>query len=251
VNAFCRHVGRLAGTTRNPLSLVPLFLMRRREWRSNFAVGGMTLAARRVDLLAVAEVASMDEYAFLRDLSFPGAKALVLDLGANIGCFAAAVFSVCPAAEVHSFEPSPDTFAVLADNRQRYPQLAWHTHRAAVAADDGIRLFDNGGSSTGRKLSAGGTGVAVRTRTLGGLIAHVARGRRVFLCKMDIEGAEMSVFAGALDILADIDHLVVEAHGTPEETSLVEDRLAAEFPHVVRLPRHGSSKPLFHAWRTA
>ena len=250
MNALCRYVGSLAGTTRNPLSLVPLFLVRHREWRSDFRVDGMTLAARRADLLSVTEVASSDEYGFVRTLPFPAGETLVLDLGANIGCFAAVVFSVCPDAEVHSFEPSPDTFAVLADNRRRYPHLAWHTHRTAVAAAAGTCLFANEGPSTGRKLSTGRHGIAVPTQTLDSVIAQVAHGRRVFLCKMDIEGAEIGVFAGALRTLADIDHLVVEVHGTVDEIAAVADRLSSAFPSLARLPRRGSSKPLLHAWRT-
>jgi len=44
----------------------------------------------------------------------------VLDIGANIGLFSLFVRSVCPAAEVYAFEPSPVAFRALAQNCEQY-----------------------------------------------------------------------------------------------------------------------------------
>jgi FkbM family methyltransferase len=246
--AYCRYAATVMSVARSPLSVVPM-LVGRSEAPVDFRVGKLTLAARRMDLVAVTESAG-GEYGFLRHITAADANPLILDLGANIGCFAATAFSIWPGAEVHSVEPSPDTFAVLSDNRRRHPRLAWHTHRLAIAAVDGTLAFLNHGPSTARQLSKSGADVTVMAQTLDGFLARVAAGRRVFVCKMDVEGAEHAIFGGELPALDLIDHFVLELHGPDDAAArATRERLSAAFPHVTTLPRSGSSKPLIHAWR--
>ena len=243
-----RQFQRLAPVAQSPLSLLCMLTLRAPERRSPFKTGRLILHARRTDLTAVSEVAVDNEYAFLNDLT-PPADALVVDLGANIGCFAAAMFSICPGAEVHSVEPSPDTFALLLENRRRYPALRWHAHRLAIAHIGGIMPFRNEGPSTARALAIDGTSQSVQAETFDAFFARIARDRRVFLCKMDVEGAEGPIFAGTMSALSRIDHFVVEVHGSTEYTHRVRQRLAEAFPHLEAIARCGSSKPLIHAWR--
>jgi FkbM family methyltransferase len=253
VRPFVRFCGWLLGllaAARNPLSVIPLLLLRGIDRRVDFRVGRLILSARRADLVAISEMAIDNEYEFVKQLTLPGSSALVLDLGANIGCFSALVFSTSADAEVHSVEPSPDTFALLSGNRARYPALRWHTHQLAIAAESGIVQFHNEGPSTARKLApvtAGG--VIVETEAFDSFVTRVARSRRVFLCKMDIEGAEVPIFSGAMNTLAQIDHFVVEVHGPAANAALVTDRLSATFPHVQAIEGRRSSKPMIHAWR--
>jgi len=243
---------RLLSTARNPLSVLPLILFSGTDRRVDFRVGRLILSARRADLTAISETAIDDEYGFMKQLSFPGADALILDLGANMGCFSALVFSTCPDGEVHSVEPSPDTFALLSKNRARYPLLRWHVHQSAIAAESGMLRFQNDGPSTARKLlpfAPGGAGVQVETEALDSFVARVAGGRRIFLCKMDIEGAEVPIFSGAMNALGQIDHFIVEVHGPAANAALVTGRLSATFPHVRAIQGRRSAKPLIHAWR--
>lgn len=171
-------------------------------------------------------------------------------LPGSVRGLAAAVFSICPGAEVHSVEPSPDTFARLLENRRRYPALRWHTHRIAIAHVCGILPFHHDGPSTARALANAGPGQPVRTEMFDPFVARIAQGRGIFLCKMDVEGAEVPIFAGTLSSLSQIDHFVVEVHGPQKHADLVVRRLAATFPHLEAI-RRGSSKPLLHAWRDA
>jgi FkbM family methyltransferase len=246
---FGRRLRRLFAIARNPLSVIPLLLLRRIDWRTDFRVGRLILSARRADLGAISEIAIEDEYGFVKQLAFPGSDALVLDIGANMGCFSALVLSTCPDAEVHSVEPSPDTFALLSENRARYPKLRWHTHQSAIAADSGTLQFQNDGPSTARKLSPIGGGVVVKTEAFDSFVTRVASSRRIFLCKMDIEGAEIPIFSGAMNTLAQIDHFIIEVHGPAANAILVTNRLSATFAHVEAIPGRRSAKPMIHAWR--
>ena len=247
--ALSRRFVELAAIARNPFSVVPLFLFRRRAWRTDFRVGGLTLSARRSDLVAISEIAEHGEYGFVEKLTFPD-NAIVLDLGANIGCFAALIFSCRSDVEVHSAEPSPDTSALLLDNSRRYPHLRWNVHRIAVADVDGTFAFSNDGPSTARRLTSG-KGVAVAAESFDGFVSRVAGTRRIFLCKMDIEGAEVPIFSRGPRALAQIDHFVVEVHGASEHGEMVTAALSTAFPHLERIQNRGSTKPLIHAWRDA
>jgi FkbM family methyltransferase len=247
---FCRWLLGLLAAARNPLSVIPLLLFRRVERRVDFRVGRLVLSARRADLTAISETAIDDEYGFVKQLSFPESGALILDLGANMGCFSALVFSTCPDAEVHSVEPSPDTFALLSENRARYPTLHWYAHQSAIAADSGSLRFHNDGPSTARKLSPLTAGdVLVEAEAFDSFVTRVARSRRIFLCKMDIEGAEIPIFSGAMNTLPQINHFIVEVHGPAANAALVTDRLSATFPHVQAIQGRRSAKPLIYAWR--
>lgn len=246
VRGLIHSLRRLATIASHPLSLIPLFVFRDR-WRTDFQVGELTIGARHSDLTAVSEVGLQGEYGFIRSLDFPE-HALVLDLGANIGCFAAVVLSARRDAEVHSVEPSPDTSAVLTRNRERYPGLRWHVHQMAIADRDGALTFSNEGPSTARKVSAN-RGVEVRSESFDSFVRRIAGNRRVFLCKMDIEGAEVPIFTAGSTVLHQIDHFVIEVHGPPANGQLVENALVSAFPHVRRRSDRLSKKPVFHASR--
>jgi FkbM family methyltransferase len=246
VRGLVQSLRSLATIASHPLSLIPLFVLRN-GWRTDFRVGELTLSARHSDLTAVSEVGLQGEYAFIRSLNFPD-HPLVLDLGANIGCFAAVVLSACGEAEVHSVEPSPDTTAVLARNRQRYPELRWHVHHVAIAERDGTLRFSNEGPSTARRISAD-RGVQVPAESFDTFVRRIAGSRRVFLCKMDIEGAEVPIFAAGSHVLDQIDHFVIEVHGPPENGQLVETALASTFRRVQLISGRLSKKPVFHASR--
>jgi FkbH-like protein/FkbM family methyltransferase len=61
-----------------------------------------------------------EDQVYLRHgIHLSGAKQ-VIDIGANIGLFSLFVRSICPSAEVFSFEPSPVAFRALAANCQQY-----------------------------------------------------------------------------------------------------------------------------------
>lgn len=246
VRGLLNSLRSLATIASHPLSLIPLFVLRDR-WHTDFRVGQLTLGARHSDLTAVSEVGLQGEYGFIRSLNFPD-HALVLDLGANIGCFAAVVLSERNDVEVHSVEPSPDTSALLARNRQRYPQLRWYVHQIAITERDGTVTFSDEGPSTARKLSVD-RGVQVQSESFDAFVRRVAGNRRVFLCKMDIEGAEAPIFATGLTVLDQIDHFVIEVHGPPENGQLVKTALASMFPRVQLISGRLSKKPVFHASR--
>lgn len=127
-------------------------------------------------------------------------RPVVLDLGANAGFFSLFAFHVRPGARCLSFEPMPDNFEILEENRRLQGPRNWRTFNQAVSSTAGtatLRCPEDSGPSTVSTLLSGGTrGQArtfeVQTRTLEEILETEAGGRCDWL-KIDIEGIEYEV----------------------------------------------------------
>jgi FkbM family methyltransferase len=163
----------------------------------------------------------------LLDVLRPGQT--VLDVGANRGFFTMlAAALVGPGGRVHSFEPNP---AVMTDLREHVrvngfaDRVTCHPDALSDKADDGAVFYvstkaDNSGLSSltpGAEaldlgyLSASAT-TRVRTVPLDEWVAAAGLTAPIDLLKMDVEGAETLVLAGARKTLTDNPprHLVIE-----------------------------------------
>ena len=129
---------------------------------------------------------------------------LVLDVGANRGDYTALVLRAFPRAEVHAFEPHPETFGRLS---LRFGDQV-HCHELAMGQRSGeLEIFDyadSDGSSHATAYRAvieeirGRASVrhAVRVSTVDDQAAALEL-RRIHLLKIDTEGHELSVLQGA------------------------------------------------------
>jgi FkbM family methyltransferase len=176
---------------------------------------GLELAVPAADAVFAASLAAgtyergtLDAFATeLRQLlaaPTPDGPPVVVDVGANIG-----VFTILAAQagqgrwRVHAFEPSVDTVAMLQANlAANQCPLAWVTiHPACVGGADGQTLFAVGGVPTGRRIlrREEGGGQAVTVVRLDTVLA--SERQRVRLVKIDTEGHEPEVLAGARALL--------------------------------------------------
>jgi len=162
----------------------------------------------------------------------PGSQ--VLDLGANQGFFA--VYAASKGAQVYAYEPEPRAFQMLARNIDACCLgEAVRIHERAIAATAGqVDLivpsspdFSASGMATAsvafstslqRIVAHDTTTVRVRTETLAGVFDRYSD--VVFdLLKIDCEGSELEILAGAPEGCSDrIRNLVIETHDNyPQE----------------------------------
>lgn len=152
------------------------------------------------------------EWHRVRRMRDGGSPAMVFDVGANVGDFAARVAGLLPDAAIHCFEPGPDAFARLA---QRFAGSTRVTiNQAAVAERDGTATLydyaDAPGSAHASLLAetfrdiypATAKGATVATLTLDGYAASGGIARIDYL-KIDVEGAERGVLEGARGLLGE------------------------------------------------
>jgi FkbM family methyltransferase len=138
----------------------------------------------------------------LKDLVAPGST--VVDVGANVGFFTLKFASwVGEQGQVIAIEPDIENFETLAAKvtgagLERRVRL----HQAAAAAEAGYVHFQRNELHPGdHRITLGGGGIEVPTVTIDDLVG-AAGAESVSLVKVDVQGAEMLVLAGASRILA-------------------------------------------------
>jgi FkbM family methyltransferase len=125
-----------------------------------------------------------------------------------------------PRAEVHAFEPDPDTFALLKRNVEANGLTRTHAHQLAVAGHSGrISLFRDESdpgypamSTVQGRMHKDAT--TVECVALSEYLDQNLPGREVDLLKIDIEGAEEPVIQelAASGALARVREIIVEYH---------------------------------------
>jgi FkbM family methyltransferase len=152
---------------------------------------------------------------------------VAVDVGANIG-YVTSLFAarVGPRGRVESFEPHPRIFTRLRNNTARLrvgaSSAAIRLHQCALGSRDGTaRLVEpsafrmNEGASTlvaraDAEPAESSVGFDVRLARLDSILAD----REIALLKVDVEGFEAEVFAGAERLLAqrNVSNIIYEAH---------------------------------------
>jgi FkbM family methyltransferase len=130
--------------------------------------------------------------------------AVMLDIGANVGVFAAKFVESFPAMRLHSFELDPATFEQLAARRNSHPgRDRWSITNSGVAREEGKRQFYSGGggsglSSLGPLVSESNTLVLQSEQNITTVPAILKRLGLTYVdfCKIDVEGWEREVILG-------------------------------------------------------
>lgn len=160
----------------------------------------------------------------------PGA--MMVDAGANFGHFALVASRLAgPGGLIFAFEPDPKTFALLTENIA----LLDHANVAAVAAGlsdkpGELALCEDAGNPGGHSFAtenvrAAGASTRVPVHMLDEFLARHAPGRRLDLLKIDVQGFEAKLIAGAKATIAR-DHPTIFCEVSPDLMRNVGDDFA-------------------------
>jgi FkbM family methyltransferase len=179
---------------------------------------------RRLDLTFDYEAAEIAGFRRVAELVQP---TLLLDIGANIGVYAVHLAGIASLKRIIAFEPAPETFRLLERN------VALQHDRRLEAVN--LALSDQTGRAAFGVFDALAGNNAIRDTAIGGaepkatinvptapLDECVAADGETFLAKIDVEGHEVRVIAGATRFLrANTGVLQVEAFQTVSELEVL------------------------------
>lgn len=147
---------------------------------------------------------------------------LIIDAGANFGHFALVASHIAgPGAQIFAFEPDPSTFKLLNENVALLPDKNVTPVAAGLADKAGeLELCTDAGNPGGHSFAsvnvrAAGASTRVPVFTLDDFLARRAPGRRLDLMKIDVQGFEAKLIAGARATIAR-DHPTIFCEISPD-----------------------------------
>lgn len=156
----------------------------------------------------------------------------MLDVGANVGAYSVTAAAYCPDLErIDAFEPAPVAFDELCQNLVLQPDRQRFTaHRVAAAATAGTGRFRvygdmHGANRLASARPANERDVETIEVELVPLDSLVDSSGETLMMKIDVEGAELDVLAGARRVFDDNRCLLqietLDEHGTSEVEALL------------------------------
>jgi len=141
---------------------------------------------------------------------------LVVDVGANAGIFSLFAHSLNPRARIVAFEPLPAMQGRLQALKQRTGMdFEWRPQAASDAVGEALFESPHGYDGVSRVCTdprPSGETFRVETTTLDTVLA----GREIALIKIDVEGFECQVLAGAKRTLETTQSLIIEAQNAEQ-----------------------------------
>lgn len=167
------------------------------------------------DISVLSQIFCFEEYSCLADVQGSG---LILDLGANVGHSASYLLTRYPDAEMICVEPDPGNFELLRRTIAPYgPRV--RAIRSGIWSETCGLVMDERYEGVGREWSrrirpaVDGETPLMRAVDVASLLEGSGR-ERIFLLKVDVEGAEREVFGPSSAAWIDrVDNIVVELHG--------------------------------------
>ena len=172
------------------------------------------------------------------DIPYRHSAPVILDIGANVGSFAAWALKRWPGCFVHCYEPLPDNFALLKRNLGEFEGRSVSLHNFAVGDPSLTRLYlgrNNCGEASFYDIGEQTTDtVEVETRAPSVL-------PKAQIVKIDTEGSEVDILARMASL--DFDAIMLEYHSEANRRkidALLQDYVLAG-GHI-RHPNRGTLK---------
>jgi FkbM family methyltransferase len=181
----------------------------------------------------------------------------VVDVGANIGEWSSSIVMLGNAQQVVAFEPAPEVFQTLRSNVQKFPQIKCINSAVGAHKGEVVLNVEENSNSLSSVLTMrdevrpifGITGQQPRQVTVPvvTLDEALAEQPEISLLKIDVQGYEPEVLAGAPAVLKRTKVLMIEVVYAPYYQNDVQfETLHQTITSVAPLKLYGISEPGYH-----
>ncbi|HMO34451.1 MAG TPA: FkbM family methyltransferase [Gemmatales bacterium] len=184
------------------------------------------------DVLAIKQLFVNLEYRRLQALDNVN---VMIDAGANIGAAAVMLLTLFPKAQLIAIEPDPGNAQVLRMNLERYGIQALVIEAALWPTQERLELAPNRYRDKldwSNQVQPASGSSSISTVTMAQILSD-AGVRKIDLLKIDIEGAELPLFAGDTSWLKHVKNLCIEIHSETAIKCIEEAMSAYQFNKVV------------------
>lgn len=137
----------------------------------------------------------------------------VVDVGANVGCFALYAQRWAREVRVYSFEPNPQVLPLLQRNTAHLPNV--QCHAIGLSDRDGAATLYLHPRNTGQASMSGHRGaiqaIPVKVRHAGAMLTELGI-EHIDILKVDTEGSEVPIFHALAHFLPNVDVVMYEYH---------------------------------------
>jgi FkbM family methyltransferase len=182
---------------------------------SKYAQYPLVCRANTSDLAVFHQIFVGREYRCLDHINDPN---LIIDCGANVGYSSAYMLTAFPNSTIIAIEPDEKNFGLLSTNLEPYSERVSLINSAVWSKSVGLVIEEESlgdGMEWGRTVreAASGESAMIKATNIGTLL-EASGFDRISILKIDIEGAERTVFSeNYTNWLAKVDTIVIELHG--------------------------------------
>jgi FkbM family methyltransferase len=145
-----------------------------------------------------------------QDILASGRKPLIIDCGANIGASVTWFAARYPEAHIIGVEPAPENYSLLCRN---CAGLDVDLRLGGIAAQDGTAYLRSTGGEMGYRTNTDHDGIEIDVASVKTLVASKPSSQySPFLLKVDIEGAEKTLFTGDAETFDQFPLIIFEPH---------------------------------------
>lgn len=176
----------------------------------------VTIRSGTPDLVVAMESLGTELEIITKGIEAP-TRGLIIDAGGYIGTSAIKLATAFPGCKIISIEPSTENLATLRRNVASHPNI--FVLHAALAADGAGAILRTAGSgewgftilANAESGPAGSEIERIPTTTIEQILAHEQQDR-LFVLKLDVEGAELAILSEAKPWISRTDIVVAELH---------------------------------------
>lgn len=164
------------------------------------------ISKRRLDMTYDYEAAEIEAF---RKIAAQISPTLMLDIGANIGVYSIFLAGIETISRILAFEPAPAAYQLLEQNIALQNSARFDCRNVALSDVAGTARFaifgDLAGNNAIEETSFSKTGGLTETIIVptAKLDDEIAATGETFMCKIDVEGHELNVLAGATGFLTE------------------------------------------------